>query len=126
MRARDYNKAAHERAISDQLLATLGVTATFVRHGDTSKREPDIVYSSQADQNIGVEVVTTYYEESDAQDAAEIAGGENPLAATEIRVRSGGLLIEPDGKICKKLQMELNKKCLKVYAGVNQTWLCIN
>lgn len=126
MRTRDYNKATHERAISDQLLTTLGVAASFVRHGDPSKREPDIIYSGEPDQTIGIEIVTAYYEDSDAQDAAEIAAGERPLAATEIRERSGGLLIEPDEKICEKVQKELEKKSLKMYAGVNQTWLCIN
>lgn len=126
VRKRDYNKAAHEKAISDQLLATLGVAASFVRHGDPSKREPDIIYSSEPSQTIGIEIVTAYYEDSDAQDAAEIAAGERPLGATEIRERSGGLLIEPDEKICEKVQKELEKKSLKVYAGVSRTWLCIN
>lgn len=28
--------------------------------------------------------------------------------------------------ICERIQKELEKKCRKTYAGVNQKWLCIN
>lgn len=126
MRIRDSIKAGHERAVTGQLFATLEVEATFVRYGDPSKREPDVIYREPGEQTIGVEVVTAYYEDGDAQDAAEIAAGEKPLGPDEIRERSSGLLVEPDQKICERVQNELEKKCRKSYAGVDEKWLCIN
>jgi hypothetical protein len=126
VRTRDSIKAGHERAVADQLFATLEVEATFVWYGDPSKREPDINYRKPSEQTIGIEVVTAYYEDSDAQDAAEIAAGENPLGPDEIRERSSGLLVEPDQKICERIQKELEKKCRKSYAGVDEKWLCVN
>lgn len=126
MRTRDSIKARHERAIADQLLAALELEATFVRHGDANKSEPDVIYSKAGAQIIGIEVVTAYYEDSDAQDAAEIAAGEKPLGPGEIRERSDGLIVEPDQKICESVQNELEKKCRKTYAGSDERWLCIN
>ncbi len=126
MRTRDSIKVRHERAVANQLLATLDVEATFVRHGDPSKHEPDIIYRKPSEQTIGIEVVTAYYEDSDAKDAAEIAAGEKPLGPGEIRERSDGLIVEPDQKICESVQNELEKKCRKTYAGTDEKWLCIN
>jgi hypothetical protein len=97
-----------------------------VRHGDPSKREPDIIYCKPCEKTLGIEVVTAYYEDSDARDAAEIAAGEKPLGPGEIRQRSGGPLVEPDQKICERIQKELEKNCRKSYAGVDEVWLCIN
>jgi len=125
VRTRDSIKAGNERAVADQLFATLEVEATFVRHGDPNKLEPDIIYRKVSEQTIGIEVVTAYYEDSDAQDAAEIAAGEKPLGPGEIRDRSSGLLVEPDQKICERIQDELEKKCRKSYAGADEKWLCI-
>jgi len=44
-----------------------------VRHGNPNEREPDVIYRKPSEQTIGVQVVTAYYEDGDAQDAAEIA-----------------------------------------------------
>jgi len=126
VRTRDSIKAGHERAVTDQLFATLEVEATFVRYGDPSKREPDVIYRKPSEQTIGVEVVTAYYEDGDAQDAAEIAAGEKPLGPDEIRERSSGFLVEPDRKICERVQNELEKKCRKSYTGADEKWLRIN
>ncbi len=126
VRTRDSNKAAHEKAVADQLLVALGVKTTFLRHGDSNKSEPDVIYREPAGQRMGIEVVTAYYEDKDAKDAAEIAAGEKPLGPSEVRERSGGLLVEPDQNICETIQKELEKKCRKTYAGVNEKWLCIN
>lgn len=126
MRTRDSIKAGHERAVTDQLFATLEVEATFVRHGNPNEREPDVIYRKPSEQTIGIEVVTAYYEDSDARDAAEIAAREKPLGPDEIRERSGGLLIGPDKEICERIQKELEKKCRKSYAGADEKWLCIN
>lgn len=94
--------------------------------GDPNKGEPDVIYREAGGQTIGIEVVTAYYEDADAKDTAQIAAGENPLGPNEIRERSGGLLVNPDRTICERIQKELEKKCRKTYAGVNQKWLCIN
>lgn len=126
MSTRDSIKAAHERAVADQLLAALVVEATFVRHGEPNRSEPDVIYSKADGQIIGIEVVTAYYEDSDAKDAAEIAAGEKPLCPGEMRERSDGRLVEPDQKICERVQKELEKKCRKIYAGADEKWLCIN
>jgi hypothetical protein len=82
MGTRDSVKGSHERAVADQL-----------RHGDPGKREPDVIYCKPCEKTLGIEVVTAYYEDSDARDAAEIAAGEKPLGPGEIRQRSGGLLV---------------------------------
>ena len=87
-----------------------------MRLGDPNKSEPDVIYSKSSGQVIGIEVVTAYYEDSDAKDAAEIAAGEKPLGPGEMRERSAGLLVEPDQKICDKIQTALEKKCRKSYA----------
>jgi hypothetical protein len=70
VRTRDSINTGHERAVADQLLAALELEATFVRQGDPSKREPDVICCKPDGQTIGIEVVTAYYEDSDAQDAA--------------------------------------------------------
>ena len=93
MGTRDSVKGSHERAVADQLLAALEVEGSFVRHGDPGKREPDVIYCKPCEKTLGIEVVTAYYEDSDARDAAEIAAGEKPLGPGEIRQRSGGLLV---------------------------------
>jgi hypothetical protein len=75
VRKRDSDKAAHERRVADQLLAALGAEATFERRGDPNKNEPDVICRKADGQVIAIEVVTAYYEDSDARDAAEIAAG---------------------------------------------------
>lgn len=92
--------------------------------GDANEGEPDVIFKTE-DKTIGVEVATVYYEDSDAKDEWEIATGEKPLLADEIRSRSGGTLGRPDRKICERIQGELDDKCGKIYSGVDETWLCI-
>ena len=125
MRKRDAIKQGHERAVADQLLDVLRISATFERNGDPDKNEPDVIYKIDG-KAVGIEVATAYYENSDAQDATEIAPGERPLATAEIRARSGGILKSPDRMICARIQGELDDKCGKKYASADETWLCIN
>jgi len=125
VRKRHSIKADRERAVADRLLAALETEATFARYGDPKESEPDVLYRKADGKIFGIEVSTAYYEDSDAKDGAEIATGEKPLGAGEIRVRSGGDLGEPDQKICERVQKELEDKCVKAYVGPDETWLCI-
>lgn len=125
MSKREAVKKGHEKAVADQLLETLKVESEFVRLGDPGKREPDVIYKVEG-KSVGVEVATAYYEDVNAKDAAEIAAGEKPLYVNEIRARSRGVLGDPDRMICERIQAEIDDKCGKVYAGTDETWLCIS
>jgi hypothetical protein len=99
--------------------------ATFEKAGDPKSQEPDVVYVIGG-KNIGIEVATAYYDEADARDEWEIATGERPLVPGEIRPSSLDILGSPDRMICEAVQEELEDKCSKTYAGVDETWLYIN
>jgi hypothetical protein len=125
MSNREAAKKGHEKAVADQLLEAEKLDATFERVGDPDKKEPDAIYRTRG-QTVGIEVATAYYDEADAQDEWEIATGELPLAPGEIRPSSTGIMGNPDQMICETVQEELEDKCGKSYAGVDETWLCIN
>lgn len=125
MNDRDAVKLAHERAVADQLMEVEKINATFERAGDANKKEPDVIYKI-GEQTVGIEVSTAYYDEADAQNEWEIATGERPLATGELRRSSAGIIGNPDQLICDRVQAELGDKCVKAYAGTDETWLCIN
>jgi hypothetical protein len=122
---REETKRKHEKAVADQLLKVLTIDATFERLGNANNNEPDVIYKIGG-RIVGVEVATAYYEDTDAKDEWEIAAGEKSLAPGEIRPRSRGVLGNPDQMICERVQAELDDKCAKAYAGIGETWLCIN
>lgn len=125
MHKREAIKKGHEKAVTDQLFGTLETNASFERFGDPDKAEPDVIYVHDG-KTIGVEVSTAYYGDRDAQDEWEIATGDRPLAAGEIRPSSAGVIANPDQLICDRVQAELEDKCSKAYKGTDVTWLCIN
>lgn len=125
MRKREQIKQGHERAVVDELLKVEKINAAFVRIGDANKREPDCIYTIEG-RTVAIEVATAYYEDTDAQDEWEIAAGERPLAAGEIRPSSAGVIGNPDQLICDRVRAELRDKCAKPYEGTDETWLCIN
>ena len=125
MTKRDEMKQQHEKAVTDQLLEVEKIGATFERAGDANEKEPDVLYKSGG-HTIGIEVATAYYEDRDALDEWEIATGEHPLVAGEIRPSSAGVMGNPDQMICETVQEELEDKCSKTYAGADEIWLCIN
>src|SRR5437870_1031974 len=124
LRKREEIKREHERAVADQLLKALEIDASFDKHGDPDKREPDLIYKIGG-KTIGIEVTTAYYQQDDAKDSAEIATGEKSLRPDEIRPRSRGIFGSPDQKICDSVQAAIHSKCGKTYSSVDDTWLCI-
>jgi hypothetical protein len=122
MRLRDENKQQHEAAVADDLLKHLKIAPKLARPGNPTKNEPDRMYRID-EKIIGVEVVTAYYSNDEAQATAE-AAAEKPIAEDEIRV--GGVIGSPDDSICESIQENLSTKCAKKYSGADETWLCIN
>ena len=92
---RESAKKNHEKAVTRQLLELVNARVSFQRFGDPVNREPDVIYTCGG-KTLGIEVSTAYYRNRDAQDEWEIATGERPLAAGEIRPSSGGIIRNPD------------------------------
>lgn len=122
---RESAKKNQEKAVTRQLLELVNARVSFQRFGDPVNREPDVIYTCGG-KTLGIEVSTAYYRNRDAQDEWEIATGERPLAAREIRPSSGGIIGNPDQLICDRVQDELEDKCGKTYTGTDDTWLCVN
>lgn len=121
MRLREKIKLAHEKTLADELLESLDIKRTKAAHGNPNKNEPDRIYRID-EEIVGIEVVTGYYTEADAQVAHETA--ENPPAENEAVV--GEIMGDLDNAICQSIQNALNGKCEKTYSGTDETWLCIN
>jgi len=117
-------KRKHEKVVADELLEFFEINATFKRLGNDSG-EPDVIYQRSDGETLGVEVVTTYYDESDVRQEWQHARGERQVPTEGYELRDGGVLGNPDALICSKVQKELNKKCAKQYAGPDEIWLCI-
>jgi hypothetical protein len=116
-------KREHERAVSDELLKALGIQAAFARLGN-DKEEPDVIYERDH-HRLGIEVATAYYENSDAKQEWTLARGERTMPPEGYEARAAGIIKNPDALICSKVQDELKDKCAKRYAGVDESWLCM-
>lgn len=117
-------KRQHEKAVADELLRSLGVEPPFERLGN-DKDEPDVLYKQGA-RTLGIEVADAYYDNSDARQNWEHARGNRQMPPEGYEFRDGGILVNPDVLICKKIQSELDDKCMKQYQGADEVWLCIN
>ena len=116
-------KRKHEIAVANALLEVVQKKAAFVRLGN-DKDEPDVIYKRDH-HTLGIEIATAYYDNSDAKQEWTLARGERTMPPEGYEARTGGTINNPDALICSKVQNELQDKCAKQYAGVDETWLCI-
>jgi len=115
-------KRNHERAVGEQLLKAIGEPGTFKRLGN-DQDEPDLFFDIGG-REVGIEIATAYYENSDAKDEWTLARGERAMPKEGFEPRSGGVLVNPDDLICKRIQQEITDKCGKKYSA-GEIWLCI-
>jgi hypothetical protein len=118
-------KYEHEKAVCENLLKALQINLVFIRHGD-DKGEPDIIFSNSENKTLGIEVATAYYNDIAAKAAWEMARGERPDGYSSWEEWDSAANSEPDEKILRRIQLEINDKCEKLYRGTDEIWLCIS
>jgi hypothetical protein len=108
MKTRDTIKQGHEKAVADQLLDSLQIRASCARPGDSNKREPDVTYTSDG-KTLGIEVVTAYYANSDAEQegtAAQVRGRWLRRALRRERRAFSGILTKQSARESRKRFMK--------------------
>jgi predicted RecA/RadA family phage recombinase len=115
-------KQRREIAVANRLIKNLA--PTFVREGDHTKNEPDVIYSHEG-ALLGIEVATAYTDDSEAEREWGIARGKIEVPKDRgVRIWRGE---EPDNKMCARIQQQIDEKCgRKPYSGVDRVWLCID
>ncbi len=121
-------KEQHELAIGNQLIEELRYDALFCRHG-VDDGEPDLMYTVGGERRLWLEIVTAYYDETQARVEWSLARGNlkpTPGRLTKIW-SSRDSNREPYKLIAAEVQRRLNEKCLKAYSRKNMdaVWLCI-
>ena len=119
---KNHIKKQHEKAVGDNLLMALGVSAQFINYGDPQKQEPDLLYRI-SNGCLGVEVTTTYYDNDHGCAEWEAARNLHKLGAESGIILCAG--IDLDQRMVSSVQDALRKKNKKVYAGTSSVWLCI-
>ncbi|MFH1368081.1 MAG: hypothetical protein ABII64_03020 [Elusimicrobiota bacterium] len=118
-------KRVHEKAVCDQLLRTLALSAKFDRMGN-DQGEPDVIYDLN-NEHLGIEVCTAYYNDEIAKQEWTLARGERQFPIEGIEELGGGLLINPDDLIFSRVQSEIKDKCKSDYHGIDfaRVWLVV-
>lgn len=116
-------KEEREIAIGNCFLKELRCDHTFVRHGEDDG-EPDLIYLITG-STVGVEILAPYYSNDQARIENQIRQGKLKSSAQTQGLRGGIKVPIPNNQdevITSSAQRDLNKKCLKRYAG-NEVWL---
>ena len=136
-------KQQHEIAVANRLIKNLALPATFIRAGDHTKNEPDVIYSyrnahclGSDRQHLGCLRMSNFFnnrilfffrwlqrgllgvEVATAYTDDKEATQEWKLARGEIKVPHGTLVpiwggTEPDKKMCACIQREIDEKCAR-------------
>lgn len=107
-----------EKEVALQLIYHIG-ESEFLRMGKEEDDEPDVIVLVN-EKLIGIEVATVYHKGHEKDVWLLRRGQKKPEDLEPFTI------IEPDTQIRERIQDEINEKCLHSYAGVEETWLCIN
>ncbi|MCC6822619.1 MAG: hypothetical protein IT579_17960, partial [Verrucomicrobia subdivision 3 bacterium] len=98
----------------------LGLQAKYKRHGNDAG-EPDVLYEWKQ-KILGIEVATAYRDDLQAKYEWDIARGViKPTKDLETLLSYDDF----DERVCRRIQQEINGKCVRPYTGAQTTWLCI-
>ena len=115
-------KNKHEESVASTFVRLYNPGFKFIKHGN-DQTEPDCVFGCD-DEILGVEVVSVYHSDRIAEKewtlARSIANNETP------RHFRSGIMVNFTESFLARIQKEINKKCDKIYSGVDKTILCID
>lgn len=116
-------KRQHERFVCDTLAGSIGLRAEFQRYGD-DLHEPDCIYEVQT-ESLGIEVVTIYPRDIDAEQVWTEARGERQFSHRGYEFQWGGSISNSADLLRARIQKKIDEKCTKLYTGAKRFWLCI-